>query len=137
MTSFFSILKELLNITHWWPLNIWKTSTRVEWGWIMPHDAFFQKSIKNYWRQQKYYMKSGHNVWKQQHNFPMRGYSSKSEKWLRQQEISYKPPTNPIRHENFCEIARKCVKLNFRWWKALNKGLFRTLSHIYGAFLGK
>ena len=70
-------------ITHWWPISTPKTSNGVEWGWRIPHDVFFPKSMKNYWRQ---HMKSGqmHNIWKQQHNnFPMRGYSSKSDKLFR------------------------------------------------------
>ena len=58
-------------------------SNGFEWGWMMPYDIFFLKSMKNCWRQNKYHRKSGqtHNIWKQQHNsFRTRGCSPKSDK---------------------------------------------------------
>ena len=66
-------------------MSIPKTSHEVEWGWMMPHDVFCLKSMKQYWRQQKYHMKGDqtHYIWKQQNDsFPMRDYSSNLGKWF-------------------------------------------------------
>ena len=85
---FFSFLIDLHTDNPWWPIRISKTSNGVEWDWIMPHDVFFLKLIKNCWGQQKYLTKSsqGHNIWKQQYSsFLMGRYSSKSHKWFRNQ----------------------------------------------------
>ena len=100
-----------------------KKSNGFEWGWMMPYVIFFQKSMKNCWRQNKYNRKSGqkHNIWKQQHNsFLTTGYSPKSDKrfkkqsdskverqksW-RQQEVSVIPYRHPW-HGNFSKLLRK------------------------------
>ena len=64
-------------------LKIWLCN--VKWDWLMPHDVFFLKSMKNCSRQQKHHIKPVQkHIWKQQHNsFLMRAYLSKLDKWFR------------------------------------------------------
>ena len=128
LTPHFLVFRDIhILITNWCSISIPKTSSRVERGWIMSQDVFFQKSLKDCWRQQKYHMKidQTHNIWKQQQNsFSMRGYSSTSGKWFfwrhiwRCQEISAMPYKNS-QAGKFCDIARKCVKLNIRKWRVI------------------
>ena len=51
--SFLAFWEIYILITHQWPRSTPKTSNGVEWGWILPHDAFFGKLMKNCWCQQK------------------------------------------------------------------------------------
>ena len=79
--SFFSFFKDL-HIENILVAN--KYTKNIKWDWMMPQDVFFLESMKICYLQQKYYVKGDqkHNIWNQQHNsFPMRGYSSKSDKW--------------------------------------------------------
>ena len=51
LTPHFLVFWEIyILMNHWWPISIPKTSSRVEWSWIMPHGIFFRKSIKNCWK---------------------------------------------------------------------------------------
>ena len=83
---FFTFLKDLHNDNL---LVANKYTKNIKWGWMGLNDAtwrIFLKSMKNCWHLQKYHIKSGqkHNIRKQQHSiFPMKGYSSKSDKLLR------------------------------------------------------
>ena len=45
--DFLALWEIYILITHWWLISISKTSNGVEWGWMMPHDVFFLKSIKS------------------------------------------------------------------------------------------
>ena len=48
------LFQPTLNIFHLF-LKIWRCD--IKWDWMMPHDVFFLKSIKNCLLQQKYYMR--------------------------------------------------------------------------------
>ena len=133
---FFSFLRVLHTGN---PFLVNKYIKNIKWDWMWLNDAtwrIYLKSMKSCWRQQTNHSKNGqtHNIWNQQHN---RYYLSKSNEVLFiqiGQVVQKLEPfkgwkTGRLKNFNhtlqillkFREIARKCVKLNFRKWKLLLK----------------
>ena len=110
-----------------------KYTKNIRWGWMMPHEVFFLKSIKNCWGHQKYQIKGVQtdNIWKQQHNsFPTGGLFIQIGQVVQKLEpfkgcnikklmsaINFSHYLENRQARKFYEIVRKCIKLIFRRWK--------------------